>query len=197
MDGRACGRICGMDEAGRGPLAGPVCAAAVILPADFPPDLLDDSKKLSAGRREEAMRAIYLRALAWGIGWVSAAEIDKINIHQASLLAMRRAFLEMAAGLAGTPGLSSSALTGVADGKFAPDIPVPCKALVRADALVPEVMAASILAKTARDRLMRRYSWIYPEYGYDRHKGYPTKEHYARLARYGPSPIQRMSFRWR
>ncbi|MDR0452873.1 MAG: ribonuclease HII [Treponema sp.] len=193
----AGGRVCGLDEAGRGPLAGPVCAAAVILPADFPPDLLGDSKKLSAGKREKAMRAIYLSALAWGIGWVSAAEIDRINIHRASLLAMRRAFLEMAAGFAGTPGFPSSALSGIADGKFVPDIPIPCKALVRADGLVPEVMAASILAKTARDRLMKRYSWIYPEYGYDGHKGYPTKEHYARLARYGPSPIQRMSFRWR
>jgi ribonuclease HII len=185
--------ICGLDEAGRGPLAGPVCAAAVILPPDFPLDLLDDSKKLSAVRREEAMREIYRRASAWGVGWASAVEIDEINIHHASLLAMKRAFLEMAAGYASVP---AAALTGSVDGKFVPDIPIPCKALVRADALIPEVMAASILAKTARDRMMERYSWFYPEYGYDKHKGYPTKEHYARLAKYGPSPIQRMSFRW-
>ncbi|MDR2786240.1 MAG: ribonuclease HII [Treponema sp.] len=188
--------ICGLDEAGRGPLAGPVCAAAVILPADFPLDLLDDSKKLSAVRREEAMRVIYLRALAWGIGWVSAAEIDRLNIHYASLLAMRRAFLEMTASGSFSASAASSSLTGIADGKFVPDLPIPCRALVKADAQIPEVMAASILAKTARDRTMERYSWLYPEYGYDRHKGYPTKEHYRRLAVYGPSPIQRMSFRW-
>jgi ribonuclease HII len=173
-----------------------VCAAAVVLPADFPLALLNDSKKLSAAKREEAARVIYLRALAWGIGWVSAAEIDRLNIHHASLLAMRRAFLEMAsAGIAAADG-GFAALTGIADGKFVPELPIPCEALVKADAQVPEVMAASILAKTARDRTMERYSWIYPEYGYDRHKGYPTQEHYRRLAVYGPSPIQRMSFRW-
>jgi ribonuclease HII len=187
--------IFGLDEAGRGPLAGPVCAAAVVLPADFPLALLNDSKKLSAAAREEAARAIYLLAPAWGIGWASAAEIDRLNIHHASLLAMRRAFLEMpAAGIAAAGGFT--ALSGIADGKFVPSLPVPCEALVKADARVPQVMAASILAKTARDRVMERYSWIYPEYGYDRHKGYPTKEHYRQLAIHGPSPIQRMSFRW-
>ncbi|GHV81797.1 ribonuclease HII [Spirochaetia bacterium] len=193
--------ICGLDEAGRGPLAGPVCAAAVVLPPDFPMDLLNDSKKLSVAKREIAMRAIYQGAVAWGVGWVSAVEIDAINIHQASLLAMRRAFLEMArspAYIAAFPGsVPAVALTVIADGRFAPDIPIPCRALVKADAQIPEVMAASILAKTARDRVMERYSWFYPEYGYDQHKGYPTKEHYARIAKYGPSPIQRMSFRWR
>jgi ribonuclease HII len=108
---------------------------------------------------------------------------------------MRRAFLEMeAAGIAADGGFA--ALTGIADGKFIPELPIPCEALVKADAQVPEVMAASILAKTARDRTMERYSWIYPEYGYDRHKGYPTREHYRLLAVHGPSPIQRMSFRW-
>jgi ribonuclease HII len=188
--------ICGFDEAGRGPLAGPVCAASVILPAGFPLDLLDDSKKLNVVRREEAMRVIYLRAFAWGIGWASPAEIDRINIHHASLLAMRRAFLEMAAAGGFFASAESPALTGIADGRFVPDIPILCRALVKADAQIPEVMAASILAKTARDRVMERYSWLYPEYGYERHKGYPTKDHRRRLARYGPSPIQRMSFRW-
>jgi ribonuclease HII len=186
--------ICGLDEAGRGPLAGPVCAASVILPAGFPLELLDDSKKLSAARREEAARVIYRRALAWGIGWASATEIDAINIHHASLLAMRRAFLEMAAN-GGCP--PSAGLSGIADGKFVPDIPIPCKALIKADAQIPEVMAASILAKTVRDRVMENYSRLYPQYGYERHKGYPTKDHRERIARYGPSPIQRMSFRWR
>jgi ribonuclease HII len=185
--------ICGLDEAGRGPLAGPVYAASVILPADFPLELLDDSKKLNAVRREEAAQIIYLRAVAWGIGWASEAEIDKINIHRASLLAMRRAFLEMAAR-GGCP--PPAALSGIADGKFVPDIPIPCKALVKADARIPEVMAASILAKTARDRVMEHYALLYPEYGYERHKGYPTRKHRECLARYGPSPIQRMSFRW-
>jgi ribonuclease HII len=185
--------ICGLDEAGRGPLAGPVYAASVILPADFPPGLLDDSKKLNAARREEAERVIYLRAIAWGIGWASEAEIDEINIHRASLLAMRRAFLEMAAK-GGCP--PPATLRGIADGKFVPDIPIPCKALIKADAQIPEVMAASILAKTARDRVMEHYALLYPEYGYERHKGYPTREHRERLAHYGPSPIQRMSFRW-
>ncbi|GHU80511.1 ribonuclease HII [Spirochaetia bacterium] len=200
--------ICGLDEAGRGPLAGPVCAAAVVLPPDFPREILGDSKKLSPCRREEAMALIYRGSAAWGIGWASAAEIDRINILQASLLAMKRAFTEM---LRAFPGLSpggpgkspgsrglpadTGGFTAIADGLFVPDIPIPCRALVKADAQIPEVMAASILAKTARDRMMERYSWLYPEYGYDRHKGYPTKAHRELIARYGPSPIQRMSFR--
>jgi ribonuclease HII len=186
--------ICGLDEAGRGPLAGPVCAAAVILPRDFPRELLGDSKKLSPSRREAARRIICGRAL-WGIGWASAAEIDTINILQASLLAMKRAYGELIrlAALWGRPAPGD--IEAVADGLYTPDIPVPCRAMVKADAQVPEVMAASILAKTARDRMMERYSWLYPEYGYDRHKGYPTGDHLERIARYGPSPIQRTSFR--
>ncbi|MFP3089063.1 ribonuclease HII [Treponema sp. TIM-1] len=184
--------ICGIDEAGRGPLAGPVCAAAVILPEDFPRDVLGDSKKLSPRQREEAMKIIYRGAFAWGIGWASAFEIDRINILKASLLAMKRAFEELAAAslAALPPGLSA-----IVDGLYVPDIPLPCRALVKADAQVPEVMAASILAKTARDRMMERYSWLYPDYGYDRHKGYPTQDHLKRIAIHGPSPIQRRSFR--
>jgi ribonuclease HII len=180
---------CGIDEAGRGPLAGPVCAAAVVLPADFPRDVLGDSKKLSPRKREAARILICEKALAWGIGWASAAEIDEINILQASLLAMQRAYDAMNA----PPSLD--VLMAVADGLYAPDIPVPCRAIVRADAQVPEVMAASILAKTARDRMMERYSWLYPQYGYERHKGYATKYHREQIAAYGPSPIQRKSFR--
>jgi ribonuclease HII len=190
--------ICGIDEAGRGPLAGPVCAAAVILPDDFPFDILDDSKKLSPLRRETARRRICTGALAWGIGWASAAEIDEINILKASLLAMKRAYEAM--GREGLPGqgmdrLLSGGLTAIVDGLYVPDISIPVKALVKADAQIPEVMAASILAKTARDRMMERYSWLYPEYGYEGHKGYPTGDHRERIARYGPSPIQRKSFR--
>ncbi len=179
------GLLCGLDEAGRGPLAGPVCAAAVVLPQDFPRELLDDSKKLSPKRREIAMRAIYEGALAWGVGWASAAEIDRINILRASLLAMERAF-------AGLPLVPDEA---VVDGLYAPAIGIPCAAVVKADATVAAVMAASILAKTARDRMMERYSWLYPEYGYEKHKGYPTRLHLERIALYGPSPIQRLSFR--
>ncbi|MDR2631636.1 MAG: ribonuclease HII [Spirochaetaceae bacterium] len=183
--------LCGIDEAGRGPLAGPVSAAAVILPENFPREILRDSKKLTPRRREEAMKVIYQGAFAWGIGWASAFEIDRINILKASLLAMSRAFEAMAAGGAALP----QGLTAVVDGLHVPDIPLPCRALVKADAQIPEVMAASILAKTARDRMMERYSWLYPDYGYERHKGYPTGEHLKRIALHGPSPIQRRSFR--
>ena len=186
--------ISGLDEAGRGPLAGPVCAAAVVLPRDFPRELLGDSKKLSPSRREAARRVICGEAL-WGIGWASAAEIDGINILRASLLAMQRAYGELLrfTAVPGRPALRD--IEAVADGLYAPDIPVPCRTLVRADAQIPEVMAASILAKTARDRMMERYAWLYPEYGYDRHKGYPTRDHLERIALHGPSPIQRNTFR--
>jgi ribonuclease HII len=180
---------CGIDEAGRGPLAGPVCAAAVVLPADFPRDVLGDSKKLSPRKREAARVLICEKALAWGIGWASVVEIDELNILQASLLAMRRAYDAMDAPE------SLGVLMAVADGLYTPDLPIPCRAIVRADAQVPEVMAASILAKTARDRMMERYSWLYPQYGYERHKGYATRYHREQIAKYGPSPIQRKSFR--
>jgi ribonuclease HII len=182
--------ICGIDEAGRGPLAGPVCAAAVILPGAFPREKLDDSKKLKPWRREEVRGIICARALAWGLGWASAAEIDAINILRASLLAMKRAFEEMRRRFP----LPPEEITAVVDGLYTPDIPARRRALVRADGLVPEVMAASILAKTARDRVMERYGWLYPEYGYEKHKGYPTREHREAVLKYGPSPIQRMSF---
>ncbi|GHU10348.1 ribonuclease HII [Spirochaetia bacterium] len=188
--------ICGFDEAGRGPLAGPVYAACVVLKPEFPVELLNDSKKLSAQKRETARIAIYEKAAAWGIGACSAAEIDKINILQASLLAMRRAWDDMFLRESGIFDCSNPAnLEGIVDGLFVPDVPFPCRALVKADSSVPEVMAASILAKTARDRMMDRYGWIYPEYGYEKHKGYPTKAHREALVRLGPSPIQRLSFK--
>ena len=204
--------VCGIDEAGRGPLAGPVCAAAVILPQDFPLPLLNDSKKLTPKQREETRRVIVDRAIAWGVGWATHAEIDEINILQASLLAMRRAFDRMLAPVDGNgcwpqtleteapfgraAALPPAAgLAAVVDGLYVPDISVPCTALVKADSQVPEVMAASILAKTARDQLMEYYGRLYPRYGYERHKGYPTREHRELILKYGPSPIQRMSFR--
>jgi ribonuclease HII len=201
---RPAALICGFDEAGRGPLAGPVCAAAVILPPGVPVEILRDSKKLSAKKREAARLVILQRALAWGIGWASAWEIDRINILQASLLAMKRAWEDLV--LRGPPATGPKTrlpqeacppLEAIVDGLYVPEIPIPARALVKADDKVCEVMAASILAKTARDRMMIRYSWIYPEYGYEKHKGYPTREHRERIARWGPSPLQRMTFRVR
>ena len=179
--------VCGLDEAGRGPLAGPVSAGAVILPPDFPLDILNDSKKLSAKRREEAARLILARA-RWGLGWAQPAEIDSINILKASLMAMERAFLAMMACGGALPGIA------VVDGLYVPVLSCRAVPLVKADALVPAVMAASIIAKTARDREMERWSWIYPEYSYEKHKGYPTAAHREACKRLGPSPIQRRSF---
>ena len=180
--------LCGIEEAGRGPLAGPVCAAAVILGEGFPTECLNDSKKLSKARRERAEDAIKEKALAFGIGWASHAEIDTLNILQASLLAMKRAFAAL------SPEKLAIVSEVVIDGLFVPDISAPCNTLVKADALIPEVMAASILAKQARDRVMEGFALILPQYGYDKHKGYPTALHRERIALYGPSPIQRTSF---
>ena len=184
--------ICGIDEAGRGPLAGPVCAAAVILPEDFPFWLLNDSKKLRAAVRQELKELICANASAWGIGWASPVEIDKINIHNATLLAMKRAFQAMLC--TGGENMTPGNIRAVVDGLFIPDIGIPSEALVSADSKVPEVMAASILAKTARDRLMEYFGIFFPQYGYEKHKGYPTKAHREAISRCGPSPIQRMSF---
>lgn len=190
--------VCGLDEAGRGPMAGPVCAAAVILPDTFDLSILDDSKKLTEKKRVRAMQEICVHATAWGIGWASPAEIDRINILQASLLAMKRAFdyLRAPQDPRGDHPLDLLPLEVVVDGLFVPDIGHDkCRAMPRADASVPAVMAASILAKTARDRMMIRYSWLYPQYGYEKHKGYPTRAHIEALKQNGPSPIQRKSFR--
>ncbi|MCL1814625.1 MAG: ribonuclease HII [Treponema sp.] len=186
------GCIIGFDEAGRGPLAGPVYAAAVILPRGFPIKFLNDSKKLPEKNRDMAASLILDQA-AYGIASAEAAEIDKINILQASLLAMTRAWQALAAAFPGV--VQNYELCAVADGLYCPALPIPCKALVKADAQIPEVMAASILAKTARDKIMKKFSWFYPEYGYDKHKGYPTKAHLEAIARCGPSPIQRKSFK--
>ncbi|MFQ3546745.1 MAG: ribonuclease HII [Termitinemataceae bacterium] len=187
---------CGIDEAGRGPLAGPVCAAAVILGDDFPIEILNDSKKMTEAQRTKAMVAIYAQAKAWGIGWASHVEIDEINILNASLLAMQRAFQELTLRCSEVVWLQLQEI--VVDGLYVPQLEtkesVVLRPMVKADSICPEVMAASILAKTARDRMMQRYGWIYPEYGFEQHKGYPTAMHRDRIARFGPSPIQRMSF---
>ena len=177
--------VCGIDEAGRGPLAGPVSAAAVVLPADFPLDLLADSKALSARARDRAFAEIQKRAL-WAQAWAWPSEIDSLNILEATMLAMGRAF----ARLGCMPDIV------IVDGTRTPPLPCPSQSLVKADATVPAVMAASIVAKVSRDRLMERYDWLYPEYGYARHKGYPTAAHRAVCRQLGPSPIQRLSFNY-
>lgn len=173
---------CGVDEAGRGPLAGPVYAAAVIL--NRPIEGLNDSKKLSEKKRIELAARIKDEALSWCIASASEAEIDEINILNASLLAMKRAIQ----GLAVTPG------EVLVDGIHCPKVDLPIRAIVGGDALVAEISAASILAKTARDDYMLDLHGIYPEYCFDRHKGYPTKLHLDALKRHGPSKVHRMSF---
>jgi ribonuclease HII len=183
--GQVSGIVCGIDEAGRGPLAGPVTAAAVVLPPDFPTGILADSKALSPSRREAAAEVIRERATAWALGWATAAEIDSLNIHHATLLAMRRAV----EGLAQKPSLL------LVDGLYVPDVGVPGRAIVRGDTTVPEIMAASILAKTARDAWMAEYAKSEPGYGFEKHKGYPTAGHRAALERLGPCAIHRRSFR--
>ncbi|MBR5965969.1 MAG: ribonuclease HII [Treponema sp.] len=191
----------GFDEAGRGPLAGPVCAAAVILPPDFPVELLNDSKKLSEKKRLAAEVVIKEKAL-WGLSFVDHKTIDKMNILRASLYAMNLAFDDLLAkkdewikknGL-GAADYALEKLEGIADGTFVPEVQINCQAVVKADAKYPQVMAASILAKTARDRFMVQMDKKYPGYGYAKHKGYPTAAHKAACRELGPSPIQRLSF---
>ena len=183
--------IVGFDEAGRGPLAGPVTAAAGILPPDFPFEILNDSKKLSEKKRLAAEVVIKEKAL-WGLSFVDHKKIDEINILRASLLAMKLAFDDL---LKKNAGLDLNGLNGIADGTFVPpELPFECQAVVKADAKYPEVMAASILAKTARDRFMLEADKKYPGYGYAKHKGYPTAAHKEACRELGPSPIQRLSF---
>uniref|UniRef100_UPI00333F624F ribonuclease HII n=1 Tax=Castellaniella defragrans TaxID=75697 RepID=UPI00333F624F len=175
----------GVDEAGRGPLAGPVFAAAVILDARRPIDGLDDSKKLSAARREALAPQIKAQSLAWHIAWADAAEIDRINILQATLAAMRAA----CRGLAVPPGLI------LVDGNRLPTgLPCEARALIGGDGREPAIAAASILAKTARDAWCLELHRRYPLYAFDRHKGYGTALHLARLAEHGPCPEHRRSF---
>ena len=188
-------RICGIDEAGRGPLAGPVTAAAVILPPGFDTTILNDSKKLSESARIHARRALCKSGAKIGIGWAWPEEIDRHNIHAATLLAMRRAYYELVSQPHPLPDRV------LVDGKYVPVLERAPGALepsiepiIGGDGLICEIMAASIIAKVSRDSWMRRYSWIEPAYGYDRHKGYPTKEHRRICLDIGPSPIQRRSF---
>ena len=190
----------GFDEAGRGPLAGPVSAAAVILPDDFPVDILNDSKKLSEKKRNAAEIIIRQKA-CWGIGLVDHKEIDRINILQATMLAMRLAFDELNTKLAEWCKSNAIAydkikIAAITDGTKCPDVPVECRCEPKADGKYPCVMAASILAKTYRDRIMVEMDKLYPEYGYAKHKGYPTPAHKKICRQIGPSPIQRHSFKY-
>lgn len=176
--------ICGVDEAGRGPLAGPVCAAAVILPEHLEIPGLNDSKKLTDKKRRELFPIIQEKALAYGIGFAGQEEIDEINILQATFLAMERAL----GALAIRPGLV------LIDGNQEKDFVLPVRTVVKGDSLSANIAAASVLAKVSRDDVMLEFARQYPEYGFDIHKGYGTKAHYAALTQYGPCPIHRRSF---
>lgn len=176
--------VCGIDEAGRGPLAGPVVAAAVILDPDAPIAGLDDSKKLTEKRRHLLAEEIRARALAWCVAEASPAEIDRLNILQATFLAMQRA----------VAGLSLRPARAVVDGNRCPKLEIPVEAVVRGDGRVAAIAAASILAKTVRDAGMLEVHRQYPQYGFDRHMGYPTPAHLAALQAHGPCPLHRRSF---
>ena len=176
--------VCGVDEAGRGPLAGPVCAAAVILPPHIVIPGLNDSKKLTDKRRRELYPVIKEQAIAYGIAFATHEEIDGINILQATYLAMERALGQLTV----KPDIA------LIDGNRAKDFGLPVKTVVHGDSLSASIAAASVLAKVTRDDLMLKMAEEYPQYGFEIHKGYGTKAHYEALAAYGPSPVHRMTF---
>ena len=181
-EGFAC--VCGVDEAGRGPLAGPVCAAAVILPPDIQIEGLNDSKKLTDKKRRALYDVIVEQAASYGIAFADEQEIDEINILQATFLAMRRAFEKLTV----TPDIA------LIDGNRAPGLSCRERTIVHGDALSASIAAASILAKVTRDRLMEDYDAQYPQYGFAVHKGYGTQRHYAALREFGACPIHRQTF---
>jgi ribonuclease HII len=174
----------GVDEAGRGPLAGPVVVAAVILPAAYELDSLDDSKRLSALKRERLAPQIEAQAIAFCVEFVEVDEIDRVNILQATLNGMQRA----------VDKLQPAPHRAMIDGNRAPVLSCEVKTVIGGDRLIPSISAASVLAKVYRDRLMQSMHHLYPEYGFDRHKGYPTPQHLERLKTLGPCPIHRKSF---
>lgn len=176
--------VCGVDEAGRGPLCGPVCAAACILPTGLVIDGLNDSKKLTEAKREKLFDVITENAIAYSIALGSVEEIDKLNILEATLLTMRRAI----------DGLSVKPDFALIDGNICRDFQLPAKSIIHGDALSPSIAAASILAKVTRDRLCYELDKEYPEYGIAKHKGYGTKAHMDALRKYGPAPIHRKQF---
>lgn len=178
------GVICGVDEAGRGPLAGDVYAAAVILGEDHGITGLDDSKKLSEKSREKLFGEIQEKALAWCIATASVSEIEQLNILQAALLAMKRA----------VEGLKTAPAYVLVDGNKFPKLGVPGETVVKGDAISASIAAASVLAKVARDRYMLEQAKLYPQYGFEKHKGYGTAEHRAALQQFGACPIHRPSF---
>lgn len=176
--------VCGVDEAGRGPLAGPVCAAAVILPPDTIIEGVNDSKKLTEKKREELFDVVIEKALAYCIAFGSVAEIEEHNILRTTLNTMKRA----------VEGLSAKADYAIIDGNKLPDLEIPCEYVIKGDAKSMSIAAASILAKVSRDRLMLEYAKEYPQYCFEKHKGYGTKLHTEMILKYGPSDIHRMSF---
>ena len=176
--------ICGVDEAGRGPLAGPVCAAAVILPPGLEIPGLNDSKKLTDKKRRELYDIMIEQAVSYGIAFASEQEIDEINILQATFLAMERAMQK----------LSPQPELALIDGNRTKDFGLPVRTIVKGDSLSASIAAASILAKVTRDRLMEEYDAQYPQYGFEKHKGYGTAAHYAAIREYGACPIHRPSF---
>lgn len=177
--------IAGVDEAGRGPLAGPVYAAAVIFDKDTVIEGVNDSKKLTEKKREQLFKEITQKALAYSIVSVDEKEIDEINILSASLKAFSLAL----------DGLKIKAEYALFDGNRCPQVDIPCESVVKGDAKVFSIAAASILAKVARDRYITKMDEIYPQYGFAKHKGYPTKDHKEAVAKYGPSPIHRLTFK--
>ena len=179
------GAIAGVDEAGRGPLAGPVVAAAVIFSAPWPTGIgIKDSKALTPAKREKLSRIIYRSAVSVGLGIVWHGEIDRINIHRASLEAMR-----LAVG-----SLSPVPDRLLVDGRFEIESDISQSAIVKGDSLSVSIAAASIIAKTVRDRVMEAYSFLYPQYGFSSHKGYGSAAHLVAIEKYGPSPVHRMSY---
>ncbi len=176
--------VCGIDEAGRGPLAGPVCASAVILPQGLEIPGLNDSKKLTDKKRRELFPVIQEKAIAFGIGLASHEEIDEINILQATFLAMERALDQ----------IRDQVDFALIDGNREKDFGLPVMTVVKGDSLSANIAAASVLAKVTRDDIMELYAEQYPQYGFEIHKGYGTKAHYQALTEFGPSPIHRMTF---
>ena len=180
--------ICGVDEAGRGPLAGAVVAGAVVLDPENPIAGLKDSKKLSAAKREFLFEQIQLKAKAWGIGEASPIEIDEINILQATMLAMRRAIEDLTTRLGGWPDKA------LIDGNRCPELPISAEAIVKGDTKEPAISAASILAKVTRDRQMMVLHELHPQYGFAQHMGYPTEAHFVALKEFGACDQHRRSF---
>ena len=176
--------VCCIDEAGRGPLAGPVCAGAVIFERGTILEGVNDSKKLTEKKREQLFERIKSQAVAWSVGWASVEEIERMNILNAALLAMKRA----------QEGLPVQADYALVDGNQKPPLKIPCKTVIKGDGRSLSIAAASILAKVSRDRLMLELSHTYPQYQFEKHKGYGTKLHRDLLLSYGPSPVHRRSF---